>query len=253
MGAPTAAELPIRRRAAVAFLAYAYLAAAYRESPAASGLHTVFVRWYIANRSLFPADSVLQSMERARNQRLTSELGYNAISGYALGVALESAGARASEVFTAVWRVPPPNTAAELPGWLESRGFFAAAESVTGIDTLDARLRVSMDPTRVPEAANVLIAEFINIGGIPTVPQPVPGVTPGEIRAMEYEGTPEGAKGSSSAITPTGSSTSTSLTTASSSMPSWFRTAGPAQVAVGVVGVGVVGYVLYLVAKRVKK
>lgn len=239
----TEAQLIARRRAAVAFLAYAYMLAAYRESPAASGLHAVFVRWYLANRSLYPADTALRAMERSTGQQLTSQLGYNAMSGYAAGVALSDVG----PAFAEVWRVAPPASQAGLPEWMERRGFFNAAGSVPGIDTLDSRLRVSLDPVRVPQVAGELVAEFINTGVIAQRSQPVPGSTPGEIRAMEYEGTPEGPKGG--AITPVGPS----LPAASSSLPNALRTAGPAQVAVGVVSVGVVGYVLYLVAKRVKK
>lgn len=242
-----AENLVIRRRIGVALLGYAYMMAAYRESPAASSMHTVFVRWYIANRGLFgAADATLQALE-ARGQRLTAELGYNQTSGYALGVAL----ADVAPAFLNVWRVQPPATQAGLPDWMEQRGFFAAADSLAAFDNFDARMRVSMDPVRLATVAQQLVAEYINTGTMPgSTAQVVPGATPGEIRAMEYEGTPEGPKGSTSNGTPQDSSMAI---TPSSASVTPFRSGASAQVVVGVIGVGVAGVAVYLLLKRVSK
>lgn len=246
-------ELVVRRRIGVALLGHAYMMAAYRESPAASGLHTVFVRWYIANRGLFgTADAALRAIEATRGPRLTAELGYNASSGYALGIALSDV----ASAFVNVWRVPAPATQTALPDWMEQRGFFEASATAATFHNFDTRIRTqqSLDPLRIPEVAQQMVVAYINTGVMPepdrTVFAEPPGVQPGEIRAMEYEGTPEGPKGSTSNGTPQSSSTAV---TPSSANITPFRPGSSAQVVVGVLGVGVAGVAVYLLLKRVAK
>lgn len=242
----TAVQLDARRQLAVAMLAYAYLMAAYRESPSAGPLHTLFVQWYLANRGLYPDDSVLRSMEAARSQQLTSTTGYTVLSGYALGIAL----AAMAPAFLTVWRRSAiPAQQAALGDWMESSGFFTAAGTAPALDLLDARLRVTLDPVRAAPMANQLMGSFINTGTLPQREQPVPGSTPGEIRAMEYEGVPlpEGPKGSSDAPSAASSTpdTSTSMTTSQASLPSPFRSTDTARLALGIGGLILAGTGLY--------
>lgn len=256
----TAAErraLDARRQLAVAMLAYAYLMAAYRESPSASPLHTLFVQWYLANRSLYPDDSVLRSMEAARSQQLTSTTGYTVLSGYALGIAL----AAMAPAFLTVWRRSAiPAQQAALGDWMESSGFFTAAGTAPALDLLDAQLRVTLDPVRAAPMANQLMGSFINTGTLPRREQPVPGSTPGEIRALEYEGVPlpEGPKGSSGAASAASSGEAsgpgTSMTTSQASLPSPFRSTDTARLALGIGGLILAGTGLYyFIQSQVKR
>lgn len=252
---PTEAQnLVIRRRIGVALLGHAYLMAAYRESPAASAMHTVFVQWYLANRGLFGvADATLQSLERSGGlPRLTSQTGYNAASGYALGVAL----ADVAPAMLPVWRTQPPATQAALPDWLERSGYLAASDTFSAFNGFDSRLRVSLDPVRMPAVAQQLVAGYIETGSMGQVPdQPVPGFTPGDIRAMEYEGSPEGPKGSgATAAQSTSTSSGSSMTTQQASMPTFFRQTDSAKMALGIGGLVLAGTGLYyFIQSQVKR
>lgn len=227
-------QLNTRRKAAVAFLAYAYMMAVYRDSPTAGGLHDQFVRWYLANRSLYEgADAGLMALESARGIRLSSQLGYNQMSGYALGIALASM----SDAFINVWRDGHPDNARQLPAWMDARGFAQAAATIPGIATLDSRMRSSLDPVRAPVMAGQLVAEFINTGVIPQVETPsIPAVLPNEIN--EY---------------PKGSSTSAVPVTSSMAVDpiAPLETTSSSQMWLGVAGVGVAGLALYFLVKKV--
>lgn len=249
--AVTDAQLAVRRRAAVAFLAYAYLAAAYRESPSASGLHEQFVRWYVVNRGLYGVDdATLQAMERAQSTRLTSQLGYTQISGYALGVALSSVG----PAFSAVWRNAPPTSAAGLPAWLDANRFWAAAETVPGLDTLDARISTTMDPVRAPLWAGDAAAAFVSTGGIPLVNRDAP--TPGAELPTPYgepgSGKPAGGSGGGVMTYQPGGDLAPGPGTQNAQLAP-LNTRESLNTVLVVAGVGVSGFLLYYLAKRVKK
>lgn len=248
MGAPAnEAELNARRKAAVASLAYAYMAAAYRGSPGASGLHEQFVRWYLANRSLYELDdATLQAMERAHSQRLTSQLGYNQISGVALGIALGSLSSAFREPFAAA----PPTSAAGIPEWIERQQFFAAADRVPGIASLDTIISVTMDPIHAPAMAGDQAAYFVQNGAW----APVDRATPGAELPQDYgaaNGKPSGGSGGGAMAYQPGGESSTPSGTIPALAP--MNTNSSTNVLLMVAGVGVGGVALYYLAKKLKK